>query len=218
MSSADLLKQFEARAAALLRIRNLLIAGSVIVVCCVAGSAIDSWRAARADGAIAVLERQTAAAQRERHQASLAAIAAKASLLSAKQHADSLEAAAAAAERRVEQLGDRVRVLSAGHLSIRLTPNGGYEVLNVPPIVTAYIDSLKSTIVQKDSALAARDTETVKADTVIVTVDRIVKADSVVVDSQASTITEEKAARPRFGFKSGVVTAAVVALLLHFVR
>lgn len=197
---------------------DAIVAGLVLIVTAFMVSCADTRRAANADGAIRVLEQQTATAQKERHAATLAAINAKQQLATARAHADSLEEAARDAEAKSARLAKLVRVASETSLVVQMTPEAPSYAVSVPRVVVSYIRSLNETIQRKDSALAARDTQMVRADTVIVFQDRIVRADSAVVTTQASTITEEKRARPRLGFGSGVVVAALVALVVHFVR
>lgn len=198
----------------LTRANLLLAAGAIIIV----AAWFDAQRAANADRAIRILERQTAAAQQERHRQTLAAIAAKNELALSRARADSLEAAARAAKAESDSLARFVRIASETTLAVQITPNSSVGV-KVPRLVTQYIWSLYRTIQKQDLALAARDTQTVRADTVIVIQDRVVGADSTVIDTQAATITEEKRARPRFGFRSGLAAgAAAVAILVKVLR
>jgi hypothetical protein len=198
--------------------RVLVAIGCAIVAVAIAGSYADSRRADEADGAIRVLERETAAAQKQRHAQSIAAIAAKQELARARVHADSLEAAARRAAVESARLAQLVHIASETTL-VATVASGETINVTVPRVVTSYIWSLYRTIQAQEAALAARDLQAVRADTVIVYQDRVVQADSTVITTQAETVTEEKAARPRFGFKSGLAAgAALVALIAHLVR
>lgn len=206
--------------------RQLLIVAGVLVASLAllyAGSCWDGHRVAVAEGEVHVYEQQVAAAEKARHAAAVATIAATAQLTAARQRADSLEQRAARAEHRAATLGAAVQIASPTTLAVQVTPSAAPMIVVVPAIVTEYIDSLKSTIVQKDLALAARDTQAVRADTVIVTITKETKADSTVITGKDSVITAVKATVPRFGFKWGFVagvatTVSAVKLALMILR
>lgn len=200
------------------RSHALLAIACAVVGIALAGSYVDGRRADEADGAIRVLEQQTVLAQHARHTATLELFGAKRELARVRAHADSLEAIAHARKSESDRLAQLVRIASETLLVAAVTPDSTINV-PVPRIVTGYIQSLYATIKAQDAALVARDTQAVRADTVIVTQDRIVSADTVVIETQGETITEEKKARPRFGFKSGLVAGAtLIALIVHFVH
>lgn len=192
---------------------TLLAIGIAIVALLVAGSCWDGRRAAYADGELHVLDQQLAAAQHERHAASVAAIAAHRSLDSATHHADSIVARADVAEKRSRQLAQQVRVLDTTHLAVRMTASSADTVIAVPPPVAAYIVSLESTVAAKDSALQARDGQVATSVAESAALRRELAADSVTIGDQAQENAALKDKVPRFGFKSGVV-AGVSAVLI----
>lgn len=195
---------------------TLLIAGVTFAAC------RDSARTKDAETRIAVLTRQTAVAQHTRDSALRATVAATRELAEWRARADSLEAHAHAAAAESQRLAQLVHIASETTLVAQLTPDSAL-VVRVPRVVTQYVQSLYTTVRAQDSALAARDSQATRADTVIVTQTQVVHADSTVITLQDSTITEQQRARPRFGFRTGLLAgAASVAVLVwlagHLVR
>jgi mRNA-degrading endonuclease toxin of MazEF toxin-antitoxin module len=217
MTAADGIHLLEARADALNRGKRLAAIGLVIIAAFLLGVCASDRGGGDAD--LRALEKATANAQRERHAAAVAIIAATHAADSAKASADSIERRATIAETKSRQLAQQVRAIDATHLAVRLTPTGPESVTTVLPPVTAYIASLEQTVAAKDSALQARDGQAAADATEKAALRRELAADSVTIDNQKNENDALKRDRPRFGLKTGLaVGAAAVALLAHLLR